>query len=118
MMPSHFERRQTMRRFKIEMKTILGLKIGELSFSENGEAISGTINLLLKKNDIHGFLEENGDIFFSGNITTIIRTIPFRADGRIENGRITLVVHTANNNFTLTGAEITDETNDTKGKEI
>lgn len=101
-----------MRRFKIEMNTILGLKIGELAFSENGEAISGVLNLLYKKNDIHGFLNENGDILFSGNITSLIRTISFHADGKI-----TLTVHTANNDFALSGTEITENSDEKKGNE-
>lgn len=106
-----------MRRFKIEMNTILGLKIGELAFSENGEAISGILNLLYKKNDIHGFLNENGDILFSGSITSLIRTIPFHADGKIENRKIALTVHTANNDFALSGTEITENSDEKKGNE-
>ena len=94
------------KRFAIEMQTILGKKTGELYFNEENGIIDGFFDILHRNNLIHGESKENGEIEFTGEITTLIRKIPFYAEGKISGRKINLILKSENDNFSVIGTEV------------
>lgn len=94
--------------FNIRMNVPLGCRNGTLSFTKNGEQfITGMLCLFQNKTPLTGKLSPDGEIAFSGQIITLIRTFPYQAQGTVDGGKIKLEVIGDRSHFIITGEEVT-----------
>ena len=78
--------------YKIVMKTLMGMKHGQLTIYENNLVLTGFINILGHQNEIQDGTLINGKCKFSGEFVTPIRTILFTAEGFADEKAISLNV--------------------------
>lgn len=85
----------------------LGRRIGTLSFKKSGgQDIDGTLNLFQNETPFTGKLTPEGKIAFSGQMITLTRAFPYRAQGRVDGTKIKLEVVGDDCRFTISGEEV------------
>ncbi len=89
--------------YNISMKTLLGIKNGTIELFNRDGIITGFLNILGKHNAFEGTLDESGACNFSGNIVTLVQSIPYEAKGYADDKRIDLNLVCKRYNFHLTG---------------
>ena len=94
--------------FQIVMKVPLGERPGRISWAEDGTAVSGFLEIMGHKNPFSGHLSAEKMIRIEGELVTLIRNIPFTAEGRIENGHLKMLLTEIRHTYSLEGVEITN----------
>lgn len=91
------------RRYYVTMRTPIGARYGTVSVTVNNSTISGMLDILKKANPFHGNIDEKGDCRIKGELTTLMRTIPYNAAGRITKEALVLRVKGERESFEITG---------------
>lgn len=91
------------RTYNIIMITLMGKKYGRLMLCENGDQVTGILDILGHQNMISGTLSPEGQCSFSGELVTPIRNIAFLAEGRASASGINLVLRTNKNVMPVSG---------------
>ena len=94
------------REFDITMHVPLGRRRGTLRFTEDGGELRGTLEALGKKDSFTGTIDENGNLKFTGKMSSILRTFPYHAEGQIRGAEIELAVKGDRYSFRITGEEL------------
>lgn len=90
-----------MRQYVVSLKTNMGKKHGTLSFDcDTGE---GFLNMMANKIPLSGQMGENGQCHLRGELITLMRRIPFIADGIADENAIELTLRGERDTFTLSG---------------
>ena len=89
--------------YNISLKTLLGAKSGTIELFNRDGVITGFLNILGKHNAFKGTLDNNGVCSFSGNIVTLVQSIPYVAKGYADENRIDLELICKRYKFHLTG---------------
>lgn len=90
-----------MRQYVVALKTNMGKKNGTLSFNcDTGE---GFLDIMSNKMPLNGQMGENGECHLQGELKTLMRTIPFIADGIADENSIELTMRGEHDTFTLSG---------------
>ena len=93
--------------FQIVMKVPLGERPGRISWQEEDGFISGFFEIMGHKNPFSGHLSAEKIIKIEGTLVTLIRNIPFTAEGKIENGHLKMALTEIRHTYSLEGVEIT-----------
>lgn len=91
------------RDYDVRMRTSIGSRYGMMSVSIENSKISGTLVILNKSNPFSGNIDENGDCHIQGKVTTLMRTIPYHATGRITKEKMDLRLESEQEVFDLCG---------------
>ena len=94
--------------FQIVMKVPLGERPGRISWAEDGADVSGFFEIMGHKNPFSGQISAEKIIRIEGTLVTLIRNIPFTAEGRVENGHLKMSLTEIRHTYSLEGVEITN----------
>lgn len=89
--------------YQIYLQTPLGKKRGTMRVERKADVLSGELDILEHRKPFQGTIDETGQCNISGTIITLMRTVPYTAVGRIEDGTISLTVKGERNRFELLG---------------
>ncbi len=95
--------------YDVVMETQLGNRKGTLCVRRKQEEIKGCLNILGHKNPVVGTVAEDGTYALKGELITLVRTIPFLAQGYADEKAVRLTLHCPNNIFYMTGTAIKGE---------
>ena len=89
--------------YAIALRTPLGIRNGTMDIQIHGKTADGMMHLLNRSEPFRGLIEEGGKCSFTGKLVTLMRTIPYRAVGQIQNGNVDLSLMGDKESFHLTG---------------
>jgi hypothetical protein len=89
--------------YNITMQTPVGMEKGTITFSQDGDVLSGSMNILRSSNVFSDGKVEGNTFEFSGEIKKLITKIPFTAKGMIDGDLLTAVADTKYGNLTIKG---------------
>lgn len=90
-------------KYKISMKTPMGVKDGFLTFKTAGNDLSGVLEILGKENPFEGGSVDGNKLKFSGTFQSIMGKTPYDGEGTIDGDTIQGVSHTKMGDMPLTG---------------
>ncbi len=89
--------------YDVIMQTSIGLRYGTMSVTVDNRNISGMLDILKRANPFRGKINEKGECQIRGELTTLMRTIPYSATGRITKEALALRLNGERENFEITG---------------
>ncbi len=89
--------------YDVVLKTQLGNRRGKLRVRRKQEEINGCLNILGHENPVAGTVAEDGTYALQGALVTLVRTIPFFAQGYADEEAVNLTLHCPSNTFYMTG---------------
>lgn len=89
--------------YDVIMRTPIGARYGTMSVTIDNSKINGILNILKKANPFYGNINENGDCQIKGELTTLMRTIPYDATGRITKENLALRLKGEQESFDISG---------------
>lgn len=92
-----------MKKYKISMKTSIGVRYGTMEICIHNRKINGSIAMLGHKKPIYGSIDSTGVCTIVGQLTTLIRNIDYTAVGKITDTEIELLLKDEKNIFKITG---------------
>lgn len=92
-----------MKKYKISMKTPIGVRYGTMEICIHKQKIKGNITLLGHKKPIYGIIDSTGTCTIVGQLTTLVRNINYTAVGKITDTEIELLLKGERNVFKITG---------------
>ncbi|MGN0174535.1 MAG: hypothetical protein ACI39F_08850 [Acutalibacteraceae bacterium] len=91
-------------KYNVVMKTLLGQKKGTIElFSVNGK-LTGFLDILGKRNAFEGTISKDGKCKLSGNIITLVQSIPYIATGYADKNKIELTLKCKKYVFNILGS--------------
>jgi hypothetical protein len=90
-------------KYKISMKTPMGVKDGYLTIDTSGGDVSGVLTILGKDNPYSGGTQEGNTVKFSGTFASIMGKTPYDGEGTIDGDAIDGVSHTKMGDMPLVG---------------
>ncbi|MGN0459364.1 MAG: hypothetical protein ACI4HL_00455 [Ruminococcus sp.] len=96
-------------RYSIVMQTPLGKKHGTLTADVTQDTLTGSLNIFGHEEPLEGTVDSAGNCTVTGVFTTLVRTVPFVATGKITGSSVTLQIHEDRNVFELTGVSCEKE---------
>jgi hypothetical protein len=93
-------------KYKISMKTPMGVKDGYLTLDTTGADLSGVLEILGKENPFSGGTADGDSVKFSGTFASIMGKTPYDGEGTIDGDTITGVSHTKMGDMPLTGTRV------------
>ena len=106
------KRGDEMKKYKISMKTPIGVRYGTMEVCIYNQEIEGGITLLGHKKPINGMIDSTGSCTIVGQLTTLVRNINYTAVGKITDTEIELSLKGERNVFKITGTVEKKEEND------
>lgn len=91
------------RHYDVVMGTPIGERYGTMAVTVEGEEIHGTLRILKKANPFFGTIQQGGQCRLHGELTTLMRTIPYDAMGRVTQEALELALRAAQESFSLRG---------------
>jgi len=89
--------------YNITMQTPIGMEKGTITFTQDGEALSGSLYILRGSNAFSGGKVEGNEFEFSGEIKKLIAKIPYTAKGTIDGVNLTAVADTKYGKLAIKG---------------
>jgi hypothetical protein len=93
-------------KYKISMKTPMGVKDGYLTFKTAGTDLSGVLEILGKENPFEGGTVDGNNLKFSGTFASIMGKTAYDGEGTIDGDTIQGVSHTKMGDMPLTGTRV------------
>ena len=90
--------------YHVMMQTSIGIRYGIMSVIIEHSKIEGILDILKKANPFHGKINEKGDCQIQGELTTLMRTIPYHATGRITKEAVLLKLMGEQERFEISGS--------------
>ncbi len=90
--------------YDITMKTPLGKRYGTMHVEIRQGQMSGSIVLLNHKKPFRGTVDREGNFEIEGTLISLIRKIPFRGRGKIDQEKLYLQLQGERNTFEVRGA--------------
>lgn len=97
------------KKYCIEMKAPLGVRMGTLLLRNENDCLEGTLYFLNREEKLRGVLQEDGVIKLKGMMTTAVRSFPVYLEGRIKNDELSLIVKNIKREINIKGKEIHEE---------
>lgn len=91
------------RLYNVVMRTPIGAKHGTMAVTVEDGRIRGMLDILKKANPFAGTIDTAGKCRLHGELTTLMRTIPYDATGRVTEESLQLALQGAQETFELTG---------------
>lgn len=92
--------------YHVIMQTSIGAKYGDMAVNVDQGRIDGILDILKKGNYFLGTIKENGECRIKGKLTTLMRTIPYEASGRVNPERLYFLIDGGQETFELTGVAV------------
>lgn len=89
--------------YDVIMRTSIGARYGTMTVIVDHNNVDGILDILKKANPFHGKINENGDCQIKGDLTTLMRTVPYDATGRITKEALLLKLKGERESFELSG---------------
>lgn len=89
--------------YDIIMKTPIGKRKGRILVQISGREIEGYLELFGRKEPMAGEIEEDGECSLTGNMVTLMQTIPYLASGYMDEKEIVLIFQTKQQKFQVQG---------------
>jgi len=89
--------------YAVALQTPLGIRNGSMDIQIHGKLASGMMHILNRSEPFHGEIDDGGKCSFSGKLVTLMRTIPYRAVGRVSKDHVELSLVGDKESFHLTG---------------
>lgn len=89
--------------YEIVMQTPLGEKQGTAEVAVGENDVKGTLNILKKRTPFVGTVDEKGQCRISGTLETLLRAMPYEAEGRITKETLSLEIRSGGECFHATG---------------
>lgn len=93
--------------YNIIMQTTIGARYGTITVFINHSKVNGMLDILKKANPFHGKINEKGDCQIKGELTTLMRTIPYNATGRLTKDTLVLNLKGERESFKIFGTAST-----------
>lgn len=94
------------RQYAVTMQTPIGSRYGTMTVAVDHNRVDGILNILKKADHFDGDIHENGDCRLNGTLTTLMRTIPYEATGRITENALLLTLKGEREMFELSGSAV------------
>lgn len=91
------------RSYDVMMQTPIGVRYGTMSVTVDDSIIDGVLDILKRSNPFHGKIDEKGDCQIKGELTTLMRIIPYDAAGRITKETLVLKLKGQRESFDIFG---------------
>ena len=91
------------RSYDVVMRTPIGARHGTMTVIVDHSRIDGMLDILKKANPFHGSIDEKGDCRIKGELTTLMRTIPYDATGRVTQEALVLKLTGGRESFEISG---------------
>lgn len=91
------------RHYNVVMRTPVGAKYGTMAVTVEDDGICGMLDILKKANPFAGTIDAAGECRLHGELTTLMRTIPYDATGRVTEESLHLDLQGGEETFELTG---------------
>ncbi len=92
------------RSYNVAMQTPIGVRYGTMTVSVNDKKIDGILDILKQANPFHGSKSENKYCWISGELTTLMHTIPFEGQGTISPDSVFLKLIAGKDSYDLSGS--------------
>lgn len=89
--------------YRIVLKTLMGRKSGRLTLYENDHVLTGFMEILGYRTEIHDGVLDDGRCRISGEFITPVRTIAFTAEGSVDEKAVSLNVKAGGLGLYLSG---------------
>ncbi len=89
--------------YDVIMQTPIGVRYGTMTVVINHSKVDGMLDILKEANPFHGKINEKGDCQIQGELTTLMRTIPYDATGRITKETLVLKLKGERESFEISG---------------
>lgn len=97
------------KKYNIVMKTPIGARYGTILLNRENRHIFGEIYLLKTTQPFDGTVDENGNCSFGGTLVSLIRTIHYKAVGKISENAIELKLLGERNVFDISGVAVNEK---------
>lgn len=91
------------RMYEIEMQTPLGIKRGTLKIYIEQDKISGFLDVMNHSEPFAGSIDGEGYCEFTGRMITLMRTIEYKASGKLDEDGLSLALYGERNTFQVIG---------------
>ncbi len=92
------------RLYDITMQTPIGNRYGSMNVTVNQNHVDGILTILKKATPFDGSICEDGNCRISGQLITLMRTIPYDAVGRITKSSLWLILKGEQETFEVSGS--------------
>ncbi|MDC7286463.1 hypothetical protein NXH76_01480 [Blautia schinkii] len=89
--------------FRIVMHTSIGERCGTMTAVWEGEQIKGLMEILGHTEAFYGYVDEEGNCRFDGQIISLTRIIPYTAVGKVNHDTLQLCLRGERDVFEVTG---------------
>ena len=90
--------------YEVYMYTPMGTKSGLLLIQQEGNCLSGWLDILMTKEPIVGTIDEEGKCLIEGVFITLLNSVHFTATGRLTDSQIDLTMEDdENRHFQMSG---------------
>ncbi len=92
--------------YVIVMQTTIGKRYGTMTVEQEGQQVSGLIEILGHTQAFDGSVDETGNCCIKGQLISLTRTIPYIAEGNISPFALQLSLQGERNQFKITGRAV------------
>lgn len=89
--------------FDIRMRTPIGIRLGHMTVCRSLGRISGQLDILKHSEPFEGTIDDEGNCEMSGKIITLMRTINYKANGKITPDSLMLSIMDGRHILEITG---------------
>lgn len=95
--------------YEIQLDVPLGIRKGNMTIHIMEEHVSGELDVLGNKEVFEGNITKNGEICINGTLVSLVRRMPYKGIGNIQENEIQMVLSVGNDSYKLTGHLINNE---------
>lgn len=89
--------------YSITLQAPIGKRSGEMTFWMESGTVKGQLHLLQKMMEFEGNVEADGSLAVTGELITLMRKVPYFAEGRMSRDTIRMTLHAGHSTYELTG---------------
>ena len=90
--------------YDLEMRAPLGMRRGNLELIVWGDFLNGYLTMFTRTIPIQNGSRDGNNIFFSGDMKTLMNMLPYKAEGTVSENGITLVFSTSQGQYPSKGS--------------
>lgn len=90
-------------RYDLEMSTPLGKRRGSLELMVWGNGLNGYLTMFTRTVPIRSGQRFGQRIYFDGDMKTMMKTLPYEAEGTVSNSGVDLLISTEQGAYPVTG---------------
>lgn len=97
------------RQYNVTMQAPIGARYGTMAVTIDDSRVDGLLTILKKAAPFHGVIREDGRCLLTGELFTLMRTIPYEAVGWINQNALHLTLTSEKETFELSGNAVTSD---------